>query len=119
MMTAGDSIEQNVTHAVDLIRQAVKEYNPKIVALPECFNSPYAIADFHKYAEYVPSGYTCTAMSNIAKELKIYLFGGTIPERDPKNKNIIYNTATVWGPDGKMLAMYRKVREPAPSFAEH
>lgn len=108
MMQVGN-VEQNLNHALELIRQAVKQYNPKIVALPECFNSPYGEAEFNKYAEYVPSGNTCTQLSNIAKELKIYLIGGTIPERDPVNKDVLYNTATVWGPDGKLVAKHRKV----------
>lgn len=38
--------------------------------------------------------------------MKIILIGGTIPERDGDK---LYNTATVWGNDGQLLAKYRKM----------
>jgi len=98
----------NVAHAVDLIRDAVKKYSPKIVCLPECFNSPYAVDQFDKFAEYIPAGYTSQKLSAIAKELKIYLLGGTIPERDEHDKKVLYNTATMWGPDGQLIVRHRK-----------
>jgi len=79
-----------------------------MVILPECFNAPYVELKFNKNAEYVPNGPTCTQLSSVAKELKIYLVG-TLMERDPANKDTIYNTATVWSPDGKMIAKHRKV----------
>lgn len=81
----------------------------KVVALPECFNSPYGVKYFNDYAEEIPTGETSVFLSNIAKELSIYLVGGSIPERDVKD-NKLYNTCTVWGPDGSLLGKYRKVR---------
>lgn len=84
----------------------MNEFIQDIVALPECFNSPYGTKFFPEYAEEIPSGETSLALSKIAKELKIYLIGGTIPER--KN-NKLYNTCTVWNPEGTMEAIYRKM----------
>lgn len=81
----------------------------KVVALPECFNSPYGTKYFGEYAEVIPTGETCQSLSNIAKELSIYLVGGTIPERDPSDDKL-YNTCTVWGPDGSLITKFRKVR---------
>ena len=47
-------------------------------------------------------------LSHIAKDLKIHLVGGSIPEScDGK----LYNTAAIFGPDGTMVAKFRKVRE--------
>lgn len=106
----GDNKEKNVAHAMDEIRKAVKKYRPRVVALPEFFNAPYGEQFFEQYAELVPEGPTCAALSAIAKELNIYLVGGSIPERDSLVPTTLYNTATVWSPDGKMIAKHRKVR---------
>lgn len=98
-----------MAHAIEQIRVAVKKYNPKLVALPECFNSPYGEEHFNNYAEYIPNGYTSSALSSVAKELNIYLLGGTIIERDENVASLLYNTATVYGPDGKLIVKHRKV----------
>lgn len=108
-MKVVDNKEKNVEHAMDLIRKAVKQYKPKIVCLPEVFNVPYGPEYFDRYAEIIPDGYTSTMMSNIAKELNIYLAGGTIIERASEGSNTLYNTMTIWGPDGRLICKYRKV----------
>lgn len=105
----GNNKEENVSHAIDEIRTAVTKYQPRVVSLPECFNSPYGEELFDQYAELVPNGPTCMQLAKIAKELNIYLIGGSIPERDPENSNILYNTATVWSPNGDLIAKHRKV----------
>lgn len=97
-----------MTRAVGLIRKAVEKYRPRIVALPECFNAPYLPDDFEPNAELTPTGPTCVALSNISRELGIYVVGG-IMERDPQKPKTIYNTATVWGPDGSLVTKHRKV----------
>lgn len=109
-MKVGMDKVENVSRAIDHIRNAVNvEHKPKLVALPECFNSPYGTKYFNDYAEIIPGGYTTNKLSEIAKELNIYLIGGTIPERDPVNEKTLYNTCTVWSPNGSMIAKYRKV----------
>lgn len=45
-------------------------------------------------------------LSTAARENKIYLVGGTIPE---KESNRLYNTCTVWNPEGELILKYRKV----------
>lgn len=103
--------EYNVQHAVDEIRKAVTKYKPRVVALPECFNAPYGEEFFDEYAELIPNGSTCQRLGSVAKELKIYIIGGSIPERDADNAKVLYNTATVWSPDGVLIAKHRKVRK--------
>lgn len=61
---------------------------------------------FPKYAECIPGGETSIALSKAAKENNVYVVGGTIPERDGDK---LYNTCTVWGPDGALIAKHRKV----------
>jgi len=61
---------------------------------------------FPEYAESIPDGPSCEALANCAKEHKIYLIGGSIPE---KADDKLFNTCTVWGPTGTLLAKHRKV----------
>lgn len=61
---------------------------------------------FAEYAEEVPSGATCRALSKAAAEAGVCVVGGTVPERCG---NKLYNTCTVWDCTGKLLAQYRKV----------
>lgn len=106
-MKIGKNKLENITHACNCIRKTVENDKPKVVALPECFNSPYGTKYFNEYAENIPNGETSKALSNIAKELKVFLIGGTIPERD-NSDNKLYNTCTVWSPSGDLIAKYRK-----------
>lgn len=109
-MTVGTDKVKNVTNAISHIRRAVADQKPKIVALPECFNSPYGTKYFSEYAETIPDGYTTTKLSEIAKELNIYVVGGTIPERDTTDGKTLYNTCTVWSPSGNLIGKHRKVK---------
>ncbi|XP_061399342.1 omega-amidase NIT2-like [Musca vetustissima] len=97
----------NLQHASEKIREAVKEHKPRLVALPECFNSPYGTKYFPEYAETIPNGESAKTLSELAKELGVYIVGGSIPELGEDNK--LYNTCTVWCPEGKLIAKHRKV----------
>ena len=104
----GNNKEENVERAVSLVRRAVEKYHPRIVALPETFSTVYVAENFERDAEVIPDGPTSVALSAVARESGIYLIAGYI-ERDPLHPKIIYNTATVWGPDGALVAKHRKV----------
>ncbi|KAM7442927.1 Carbon-nitrogen hydrolase [Porites harrisoni] len=95
---------QNVLRAKEKIKEAVSN-GAKVVALPECFNSPYGTQYFADYAEEIP-GESTNMLSSVAKETQCYVIGGSIPERDSGK---LYNTSTSFGPDGAMLAKHRKV----------
>uniref|UniRef100_A0A8D8K3F9 omega-amidase n=1 Tax=Culex pipiens TaxID=7175 RepID=A0A8D8K3F9_CULPI len=105
-LKVGPSKADNLANALTRIRSAVRDNGARVVALPECFNSPYGTQHFAKYAEEIPTGETSRSLSAVAKELGIYLIGGTIPERTP---TATYNTCTVWSPEGALLATYRKI----------
>ncbi|XP_069744817.1 omega-amidase NIT2 isoform X2 [Narcine bancroftii] len=77
----------------------------KVVALPECYNSPYGTNYFPEYAERIP-GESTRVLSEVAKEFGVYLIGGSIPEEDDGK---LYNTCTVFAPNGSMLLKYRKI----------
>jgi omega-amidase len=89
-----------------------------------CACSPYDTAQFHKFAEPVPApgdsapidksaSPTLAMLSETAKEAGVYVVGGSIAEllasRADAEKPCLFNTSTVWGPDGALLARHRKV----------
>ena len=94
----------NLSRAAKLIKEAASK-GAKVVALPECFNSPYGTSYFPEYAETIPGPSTETLMK-VAKENSIFLIGGSIPEEDGGK---LYNTCTVYNPEGNMVAKHRKV----------
>ncbi|KAI8372848.1 carbon-nitrogen hydrolase [Radiomyces spectabilis] len=96
---------------LQLARQKVLEAagnGANVVVLPECFNSPYGTKFFPEYAESLDNSESVNMLSGVAKEAGIYLFGGSIPERDNTSGNV-FNTLTVYDPEGKMIAVHRKV----------
>ncbi|XP_014251074.1 omega-amidase NIT2 [Cimex lectularius] len=103
-MKVGKDKVQNIKKALTMISQA-KCDGSTLVVLPECFNSPYGTRYFNEYAEEVPEGETCKALSEAAKENCVFLIGGSIPEREGQK---LYNTSTVWSPEGQLLCKYRK-----------
>ncbi|KAK7071282.1 Carbon-nitrogen hydrolase, partial [Halocaridina rubra] len=103
-LNVGMKKTDNISRALLKIKEAVGN-GAQLVALPECFNSPYGTKYFPEYAEAVP-GESTNALSVAAKEHGIYLIGGSIPECDGHK---LYNTCTVWNPQGEMIAKHRKV----------
>jgi len=64
------------------------------------------LALFRQYSEVIPGGLTCKALSQAAKSNQMYIVGGSIPEICDEK---VYNTCTVWDPNGIMIATHRKV----------
>jgi len=76
-----------------------------VVVLPEMFNCPYETHRFPNYAE-PEGGETWMKLQEIAREKKIYLVGGSIPERDHDK---VYNTSYAFDPEGNQIAKHRKI----------
>ena len=55
-LAVGASKAENLQRAETFIRKAAKEGGAQVVALPECFNSPYGTQYFKEYAEDMTSG---------------------------------------------------------------
>lgn len=113
-LAAGSDKTANLSHARNKVLEAASN-GAGLIVLPECFNSPYGVKYFAKYAEtLLPSPPTKEqspsfhALSEMAKEAKAYLVGGSIPEYSEDTKKY-YNTNLTFGPDGKLLATHRKV----------
>ena len=97
-----------------------KEMGSNLVILPECWNCPYSTACFPQYAEIVPStgrapdtnASPSTAMlCQYAKDLGIWLVGGSVPESEGEEATgrKIYNTSVVINPEGVIIGKHRKV----------
>jgi predicted amidohydrolase len=102
--------EANYRRIEPLIRAAAKK-GAQVVITTECFLDGYAIADksiplkdYRALGEPIPAGPYCKRLANLAGELKIHLVAGML-EADGKHR---YNTAVLFGPDGKLLGKYRK-----------
>ncbi|KZS99311.1 putative nitrilase [Sistotremastrum niveocremeum HHB9708] len=120
----GHDKSQNLKHAQEMIKKAASgggSKPPNLIVLPECFNSPYGHKYFPEYAESVQfkqgepydvqssKSESVKILSAAAKEHGIWLIGGSIPERDDRDDGKLYNTATVYNPNGELIAIHRKV----------
>jgi len=119
----GSDKAKNLSHAREQVLKAASGENgrkPELIVLPECFNSPYGATHFPAYAEtighkagepYDPANSesdTIRMLSSVAKETGTWLVGGSMPEREASTGNL-YNTSTVYSPQGELVALHRKV----------
>nr|KAJ3420189.1 Carbon-nitrogen hydrolase [Polyrhizophydium stewartii] len=105
--------QANLANARRLVLQAAGN-GANVVVLPECFNSPYGTQFFAEYAE-TANGETAKALSSMAKDAGVVLVGGSFPEladgpaAGATAGKRFFNTCTVWGRAGELLATHRKV----------
>lgn len=111
----GEDKAANLVNARSAIDRAAKG-GAKLISLPECFNSPYSVTAFPKYAEVVPNNCDelimdqspSTAMLiEAAVEHRVHIIGGSIPEIDKDGS--IYNTCVIVSPYGEILGKHRKM----------
>ena len=105
-MTSTSDVERNLATADTLVRQAAAR-GAQLVGLPENF------AYLRSEGEPVPQaqplhGPWVQRMSALARELEITLLLGSLPEAIPDAPRV-YNTSVLLGPDGRLLARYRKM----------
>jgi predicted amidohydrolase len=96
--------QKNLQRAAEMVAKAASA-GANVVVLPECFNSPYGTKYFEEYAEPL-DGPTCKALSSMAKDSKVYLIGGSFPERKDQK---LYNTCTIWNKSGSLIGVHRKI----------
>lgn len=99
-----DNKQENIRHVCALIRKAAED-NIDMAILPEMFCCPYDNACFRAYGEAV-GGEAQQALSALAKELGIYIVGGSVPELADGR---VYNTSFVFDPEGNTVARHRKM----------
>lgn len=110
----------NIENAKLAISKA-SDGNADLAVLPEIWNSPYSTTSFPIYAELVPNvGENTSNLLNSpsikmliekSKEHKIWIIGGSIPEREISlnGEERLYNTCIVVNPEGEIVAKHRKV----------
>ena len=95
--------QENLAHAQELLRQAARG-GIDLAVLPEMFCCPYSNRLFRAYGEEEGAA-AWTALSRIARELQIYLVGGSMPELSGGK---VYNTSYVFDRAGWQIAKHRK-----------
>ena len=102
--------EKNIRQLEEILASGKTE-GADLVTLPEMFACPYETGNFPLYAE-PEGGPSWQALSTLAKEYGIYLSAGSVPElvkaETPGQKDLVYNTAYVFGRDGKQIGKHRK-----------
>jgi predicted amidohydrolase len=100
-------VEKNDTIA--LLERTISEIAPRkvdFITLSEMFCCPYQVENFPCYAEE-EQGLMWKACSGLAREHRVYLSAGSMPERDQSGR--VYNTAYVFDRSGRQIARHRKM----------
>ncbi len=105
-MSSTPNKAENFEAAETLIRKAANR-GAELVALPELWSCHGLDTVYRENAEPVP-GPTTEFLGGLARELGIYLLGGSILEGSPDSERLS-NTSTFFTPDGELSAIYRKI----------
>ncbi|OPJ56349.1 carbon-nitrogen hydrolase family protein [Alkalithermobacter paradoxus] len=97
--------EKNIEKGIKYIKEAAKN-GAKLICLGEMFNCPYRKETFKEYAEEEKNSKTLKIISKVAKENKVYVIAGSIPE---KENDKYYNTSFVFDKEGNVIAKHRKI----------
>ena len=96
--------EQTMEKAGRMVRKAA-ENGAQVVCLPEMYNCPYSGKYFKTIAARDHKDCVRT-MAAWAKENRIVLIGGSVPETE---NGKIYNTCFVFNEEGEQIARHRKI----------
>ncbi|MCZ6779962.1 MAG: carbon-nitrogen hydrolase family protein [Acidobacteriota bacterium] len=103
--TLGDT-KDNLERGLALIRSWKPGRRPAVLVFPELWTTGYlAERSYPRLAERIP-GATSRALASAARKCRIYLMAGSIAER---RNGRVYNTALLFGPDGRLLLRHAKV----------
>jgi deaminated glutathione amidase len=105
-MSSGEDTAANLLSATQWIEQAAAA-GAHLVVLPEMFVCLGRVEAMLASAEGIP-GPTSDALCQLARRLRITLVAGSFAERSPRPDKV-YNTSLLIGPDGAILARYRKM----------
>ena len=106
-MTSRADKAANLETAERLVARAAAT-GADLVALPEKWNAIGTTEQLHAAAEPLEGGESVAAMADWSRRHGITLVGGSISEqREGREK--LSNTSLVFGPDGELLGLYRKI----------
>ena len=95
-----------VRTAGKLVRRAAAE-GARLITLPETWAYKGGHAGIAASAEAL-DGPSNAALAELAADLGVYILAGSIYEPSPVAGRV-YNTSALFGPDGELLAAYRKI----------
>ncbi|AXV38147.1 MAG: carbon-nitrogen hydrolase family protein [Methanobacteriaceae archaeon] len=104
-MKVVDNKDKNIKKAVQMIKKAGKNSSDMVI-LPEMFNCPYDNQKFVEYSEEQSNSKTLKKISEVAGDCGVYIIAGSIPESQGDR---IYNTSFTFNPEGKVIAVHRKL----------
>jgi predicted amidohydrolase len=112
----GEPVAERTSRVRDLVRSACADRPstapPHLVVLPELWApTGFGYTDWEERAEPL-DGPTASAMSALARECAVLLHAGSIVERLPSagpEGKWLCNTSLAFGPDGGLVAVYRKI----------
>ena len=102
-MKVTDDKRGNLRHARELLEQ-LRGKGVDLAVLPEMFCCPYSNACFRSFGEEA-GGDAWQMLSCAARDLGIWIVGGSIPELEGDR---VYNTSFVFDPVGHQIARHRK-----------
>ena len=107
-MVSGISLDANLAAARTLLEQAARE-GAELAALPEYF-CIMGQRDTDKLAlrEEPGHGRIQQFLATAARELGLWIVGGTLPLRAPSDDHV-FNTTLVYSPQGECVARYDKI----------
>lgn len=104
--SAGSDRSENLARAEALISESARA-GARVVALPEVFNFVGDASLWIRNAETL-QGPTISSLSRLAARFNVFLLAGSIMETSDQPGKI-FNTSVFLGPDGNVLAAYRKM----------
>jgi predicted amidohydrolase len=105
-MSSGADRARNVARAGELVRAAAAR-GARLVVLPEVFAWRGPREDERAHAEPIP-GPTTDVFAALARDCHTHICMGSLLERAP-DASRPFNTTCLIGPDGALLARYRKI----------
>ena len=105
-LTSTADVEKNVAKATRWVRRATAS-GAQLVALPENFAHLRSEGRPITFKESL-DGSLVGCFAELARGLGIHLLLGSFPERIPRSRRI-HNTSVLLGPDGRKVAVYRKM----------
>ncbi|MEE8367550.1 MAG: carbon-nitrogen hydrolase family protein [Thermoanaerobaculia bacterium] len=105
MTSTGDE-SRNLEIVESLVREAAA-HGADLVCTPENTNFLGSHYEKVRRAEAL-TGPTCNFFAGLARELEIHLLLGSFNERS-NDSTRCFNTSVLFGPDGELLAKYRKI----------
>lgn len=101
-----DDKDRNLVQAEELIRAAIQDTSPDLVALPELFSYLGGSAAGAAAAAETPPGPAYSLLSGLAREYGVNIHGGSMAERADGR---LFNTSFVFDRRGQPIGSYRKI----------